>query len=82
MVSFALEIWTSITCNLKSGFQILPKKMNFNTEKKSIHISCISSLPFGKLTLRRQSLVLSSWARNQKKGSSSKMEGTEEKMIG
>ena len=47
MVSFALEIWTSI--NLKSGFQILPKKMNFNTEKKSIHISCISSLPFGKL---------------------------------
>ena len=49
MVSFALEIWTSITCNLKSGFQILQKKMNFNTEKKSIHISCISSLPFGKL---------------------------------
>ena len=32
-----------------------------------------------ELSLRRQSLVLSSWARKQKKGSSRKMEGTEEK---
>ena len=33
-----------------------------------------------ELSLRRQSLVLSSWARKQKKGSSRKMEGTEEKI--
>ena len=84
MVSFALEIWTSI--NLKSGFQILPKKNEFQHRKEIypyfMYFLLYRLVNSWELTLRRQSLVLSSWARNQKKGSSSKMEGTEEKMIG
>ena len=48
MVSFALEIWTSI--NLKSGFQILPKKKWISTPKRNLSIFHVfSSLPFGKL---------------------------------